>query len=162
MFGHHQNQNYIDGGLNSCWLPDNDTGEAKADNTGWDTRRKFLFLNNRFEADDPDSGLFRISVRLEDIFGFATDYRKVMYGFVHTLTLIRNLNHKDALFGTAAAADGKIVFSKISWILPIIEPSEIANFELVKQIKDQKTLSLDFRVRQCTTTVVPASNIFLW
>ena len=164
MFGHlTKNQNYIDGGgLNSCWLPDNDTGEAKADNTGWETRRKFLFLNNRLEEDDPDSGLFRISVRLEDIFGFASDYRKVMYGFVHTLTLIRNLNHKDALFGTAAAAEGKIVFSKISWILPIIEPSEIANFELVKQIKDQKTLSLDFRVRQCTTTVVPASNIFLW
>ena len=52
-------------------------------------------------TEDPSCGSFRFSVRLEDIFGFATDYRRVMYGFVPTLTLVRNVNHTDAIFGAA-------------------------------------------------------------
>ena len=160
-----KNMNFNEGGgLNSCWLPDDDDGTAKAGNTGWENRRKLLFENNVMPTaeEDPNSGSFRFSVKLEDIFGFATDYRRVMYGFVHTLTLVRNVNHKDALFGKEAAVDGKIVFSKISWILPNVEPSQVANYELVKLINEQKTLSIDFRVRQCLTTVVTQSDTFLW
>ena len=152
------------GGLNSCWSPDDDDGSAKDDNGGWNARRNLLFKNNvvAASAEDPNSGSFRFSIRLEDIFGFATDYNRVMYGFVHTLTLIRNVNHNDALFGTAAATEGKVTFSKISWILPHVEPSQVAGYQLVKMINEQRTLSLDFRVRQCLTTVVPKSNTFLW
>ena len=152
------------GGLNSLWMPDDDDGTAKTDNGGYETRRKLLFSNNvvAVTAEDPNSGSFRFSVKLEDIFGFATDYRRVMYGFVHTLTLVRNVNHNDAMFGEADAAAGKVVFSKISWILPNVEPSQVANYELVKLINEQRTLSIDFRVRQCMTTVVPQSDTFLW
>ena len=160
-----KNLNFNDsGGLNSLWLPDDDDGTAKADNEGYNTRRKLLFSNNvvAVAVEDPNSGSFRFSVKLEDIFGFATDYRRVMYGFVHTLTLVRNVNHNDAMFGEADAAAGKVVFSKISWILPNVEPSQVANYELVKLINEQRTLSIDFRVRQCMTTVVPQSDTFLW
>ena len=152
------------GGLNSLWMPDDDDGTAKTDNGGYETRRKLLFSNNvvAVTAEDPNSGSFRFSVKLEDIFGFATDYRRVMYGFVHTLTLVRNVNHNDAMFGEADAAAGKVEFSKISWILPNVEPSQVANYELVKLINEQRTLSIDFRVRQCMTTVVPQSDTFLW
>ena len=160
-----KNLNFNDsGGLNSLWLPDDNDGTAKADNGGYETRRKLLFSNNvvAVTAEDPNSGSFRFSVKLEDIFGFATDYRRVMYGFVHTLTLVRNVNHNDAMFGEADAAAGKVEFSKISWILPNVEPSQVANYELVKLINEQRTLSIDFRVRQCMTTVVPQSDTFLW
>ena len=160
-----KNLNFNDsGGLNSLWLPDDDDGTAKTDNGGYETRRKLLFSNNvvAVAAEDPNSGSFRFSVKLEDIFGFATDYRRVMYGFVHTLTLVRNVNHNDAMFGEADAAAGKVEFSKISWILPNVEPSQVANYELVKLINEQHTLSIDFRVRQCLTTVVPKSDTFLW
>ena len=158
-----KNQNYNDGGgLNSCWLPDDNKGEAAAANTGWEARRKFLFLNNRLEAEDPESGKFRFSIRLEDIFGFAADYDRVMYGFTHTLTLIRNLNNKDVLFGEDAAVAGKVEFSKISWILPIIEPSQVAGYELVKLINEQRTFSIDFRARNCVTINVPQSTDFQW
>lgn len=150
------------GGLNSCWVPDDDTGKAEDDNSGWNTRRNILFKNNTGTGEDNNSGSFRFSVKLEDIFGFATDYHRVMYGFVHTLTLIRNVNHNDALFGTDAAVAGKVNFTKISWILPHVEPSQMANYELVKMINEQRTLSIDFRVRQCLTTVVPQSDTFLW
>jgi hypothetical protein len=160
-----KNQNYNNGGgLNSCWLPDDDMGEAKDGNSGWETRRKMIFVNNVVAADaeDPNSGSFRFSVKLEDIFGFATDYHRVMYGFVHTLTLIRNVKHNDAMFGAAGATAGKVQFSKISWILPHVEPSQVANYELVKLINEQRTLSIDFRARQCLTTVLPESDTFLW
>ena len=153
------------GGLNSCWVPDDDDGSAKDDNNGWNVRRNMLFKNNAIIApatEDPNSGSFRFSVRLEDIFGFATDYNRVMYGFVHTLTLIRNVNHLDALYGTNTAAAGKVNFTKISWVLPHVEPSQMANYELVKMINEQRTLGIDFRVRQCLTTVVPQSDTFLW
>ena len=113
-----KNQNYNDGGgLNSCWLPDAGAGKAEAANDGWEARKKFLFLNNRLEAEDPESGKFRFSIRLEDIFGFAADYDRVMYGFTHTLTLIRNLNHKDALFWDNDAVAGKVEFSKITAVM---------------------------------------------
>ena len=160
-----KNLNFNDsGGLNSLWLPDDDDGTAKTDNGGYETRRKLLFSNNvvAVTAEDPNSGSFRFSVKLEDIFGFATDYRRVMYGFVHTLTLVRNVNHNDAMFGETGAEAGKVEFSKISWILPNVEPSQVANYELVKLINEQRTLSIDFRVRQCMTTVVPQSDTFLW
>ena len=103
-------------------------------------------MNNRpgENHEDPASGKFRFSIRLEDIFGFATDYHRVMYGFTHTLTLIRNLNNKDALFGANGAAVGKVQFSKISWILPIVEPSQVAGYELVKLINEERKFSIDF------------------
>ena len=160
-----KNQNYIDGaGLSSCWAPDGGPGDASDKNDGWETRRKFLFLNDRTGEghEEPASGKFRFLVRLEDIFGFAADYNRVMYGFTHTLTLIRNLNHKDALFGTNGAAAGKVVFSKISWILPIVEPSQVAGYELVKLINKQRTFSIDFRARNCVTTLVPEQTNFQW
>ena len=160
-----KNQSYNNGpGLNSCWIPDDDTGEAKAANSGYEDRRKQLFENNVMAggAEDPNSGSFRFSVRLEDIFGFATDYNRVMYGFVHTLTLIRNLNHVDALFGEANVDKGKVEFTKISWILPHVEPSQVAGFELAKLINEQRTLSIDFRARQCLTTIVPNGDYFAW
>ena len=40
--------------------------------------------------------------------------------------------------------------------------TEVENYELVKLINEQRTLSIDFRVRQCMTTVVPQSDTFLW
>ena len=109
-------KSYSEGvGLNSCWDPDDDDGTAKDDNTGWEARRKILFANNVMATgvEDPNSGSFRFSIRLEDIFGFATDYNRVMYGFVHTLTLIRNLSHDDAMFGEKDAVKGKVKFTKI-------------------------------------------------
>ena len=38
----------------------------------------------------------------------------------------------------------------------------MANYELVKMINEQRTLSIDFGVQQGLTTVVPQRNIFLW
>ena len=58
---------------------------------------------------------------------------------------MRNLNTVDALFVAAdGPADPKITFSSISWILPTVDPSEVANYELTKLINEQKTLAIEF------------------
>ena len=58
-----KNQAYVDGpGLSSGWVPDDNAGEAAAANTGWEERRKFLFLNNRATGEDEGSGYFRVSI----------------------------------------------------------------------------------------------------
>ena len=49
-------------------LRDDNKGVTDDDKAGWETRRKYFFLNNRLEAGDPENGRFRFSVRLEDIF----------------------------------------------------------------------------------------------
>ena len=85
-----------------------------------------------------------------------------MYGFVHTSTLIRNVNNNDALLKTATGPDAEVTFSKMSGILPSAEPSDVSKYELLKQINDQQVLSVDFRVRKCTTITVLESNSFFW
>lgn len=152
------------GGLISGWAIDDDDGTAKDTNNGWNNRRNILFKNNVTAEgeEDTNSGSFRFSIRLDDIFGWCSDYRKVMYGFVHSLTLIRNVNNNDALLKSATGPTTEVTFSKISWILPSVEPSDVSKYELLKQINDQQVLSVDFRVRQCATTTVPESTSFFW
>ena len=151
------------GGLSACWSLDEGSGKAEADNNGWENRKKILFGNNEVTGEDPNSGSFRFSIRLDQIFGFASDYRKVLYGFVHTLTLIRNLDNNNAFLTTSTAGTNcKILFDEINWILPSVTPSDVAKYELVKLINEQSVLSVNFRVRQCITTMVPQSQNFFW
>ena len=53
------------------------------------------------------------------LFGFTDDYTKVTYGMRDTLQFIRQ-DDNDALFRTAAAGAGKVVLSKLAWVVPIV------------------------------------------
>ena len=150
------------GGLNAWWVMDEGPGTAVlADNPGYKRRQKFL-LNMLGAGVDPNSGSFRVGIRLDELFGFADDYKKILYGFIHTLTLVRNTNNNNALFKGDGADDGKIEFSQISWHLPRVVPSDVIKYDLLKLIKDQVVLSIGFRMRQCITTTVPTSSSFFW
>ena len=96
------------GGLQACWALDEGAGTAVDTNAGYANRKKILFENNTGQGDDPNNGSFRFSIRLDHIFGFAADYRKILYGFVHTLTLIRNTNDDNVMFKEAAGVDAKV------------------------------------------------------
>ena len=57
----------------------------------------------------------------------------------------------------------KILFDEINWILPSVTPSDVAKYELVKLINEQVVLSINFRVRQCITTMLPKNTQnFFW
>jgi len=51
---------------------------------------------------------------LKHIFGFASDYKRVVYGMNHTLTLTR-AGDTQALFRNDGTADGKVLISDIKW-----------------------------------------------
>ena len=142
-------------GLNQCWKLDTSTTAADT-NTGFKTRHDYII-----EKSDP-KGSFRFSINLEHIFGFCEDYNKVMYGFVHALTLVRAANSNNAIFKDAEAAAGKVLIEKLSWMMPKLEPNELIKNELYHIISKQETLSVGFRMRQCATVTLPTTQSFTW
>ena len=94
------------------WTPDINANTAAA-NTGFAIRPRFLIQS-------PDAkGSFQYAIPMQHVFGFTDDYRKVTYGMSDTLQSTRK-DDNDALFRTAAAGAGKVVFSKLTWVVPIV------------------------------------------
>ena len=95
---------------------------------------------------------------MEHIFGFCEDYDKVMYGLRHTLTLVRSTDDTDAIFKAQAVENGKVILSKIAWMMPRILPNDIIKFELYKSIESQTKLDAAFRMRQCNVVEIPQTT----
>ena len=151
-------------GLIQCWAPDSSNDPADATNTGFAKRRDFVLKS----APTP-IGSFRFAIPLKHILGFAEDYTKVCYGFVHTLVLTRSSSDDNALFRKKDAAsantnvpDGEVDLKNIRWMLPRVSPADVARYELFKQIKAQTVLNVGFRMRQSISTTVPTSTQFTW
>ena len=143
-------------GLIQCWAPD-ESDAAATTNEGFKRRQTF------FVAKSDPIGSFRIAVPLKHIFGFADDYNKVLYGFVHTLVLNRSSSDKNALFKVSTMTDeGKVHLENIRWMLPRVSASDVVKYELLKQIQSEKILNVGFRMRQSISTTVPESNQFEW
>ncbi|XP_065654943.1 uncharacterized protein LOC136081546 [Hydra vulgaris] len=95
------------------------------------------------------------------IFGFCDDYNKDIYGFKHTLTLVRK-GDSEAIFKNALAAAGKVNLDKISLFMPHVIPSDLERVNLYKSIESKVTLPVTFCARQCDTITVPQSTTFSW
>ena len=143
-------------GLNQCWSLDTST-TAAAGNKGFAKRQDYII-----EKADP-KGSFRFAIDLEHVFGFCEDYDKVMYGFVHQLTLVRSANSNDAIFKAAAVTDAATVhIEKIAWMMPKVEPSDGQKYRLYKNIESKSTLEVGFRMRQCTSVALPQTLTYTW
>ena len=142
-------------GLNQCWLLDT-AATAVDGNLGFKARHDYII-----EKPVP-KGSFRFAIDLEHIFGFCEDYNKVMYGFDHTLTLVRSAGSNNAIFKATAVAVGKVVIDKISWMMPKVEPNEEKKYQLYKSIEKKETLAVGFRMRQCATIGLPAAQTYGW
>lgn len=150
-------------GLNQGWRVDT-TGSAADTNTGFKIRHGYFI-----KIPDP-KGTFRVGIDLEHIFGFCEDYDKVMYGFVHTLTLVRGASSNNAIFRAnpvfsevnAPIPNGKIDIDKISWMMPKLDPSDEKKYALYKTIEKKETLSVGFRMRQCSTVALPQTPTYTW
>ena len=142
-------------GLNQCWLVDtNDQPEPS--NTGFNSRQDYIIKK------PVPRGSFRFAIDLEHIFGFCEDYDKVMYGFTHTLTLVRTSSDNNAIYKNGTVAAGKVVIDKISWMLPRVDPSDGEKYKLYKNIENKETLSVGFRMRQCINLILPESPTYTW
>ena len=149
-------------GLMQCWAPDT-TNDPATTNEGFKQRHAFV------SGTDP-VGKFRFAVPLSHILGFAEDYTKILYGFVHTLVLTRSSSNANALFRrldttptTDNVPDGSVNLEQVRWMIPRVSPADVSRYELFKQIKAATILNVGFRMRQSISTNVPdASNRFTW
>jgi len=142
-------------GLNQLWTKDTTATAVIANNTGFAVRQAYLIQKPTVK------GTFSFIVPLKHIFGFCDDYGKIVYGFKHTLTLVRKTDD-DAIFRANAAAAGKVNIDRISLFMPHIIPADIERMQLYKTIETKATLPVAFRARQCDTITVPQSTTFSW
>ena len=160
-------------GLTCCWSKDTNVsadsikysasaaapgaGYIPADNAnyneGFAIRKGYIFSSNPL-------GCFEFHIPLSHIFGFA-EYKKVIYGLKHTLTLTKG-SDTAAIFRNAAAVDGKIDITKISWHMPQIQmtPEYLAGMR--KLIEQKVTLPLAFRARTTEQTTLTQTQNYTW
>ena len=113
-------------GLAQGWTPEMNANAATA-NTGFAIRRRFLI-----QRPNP-TGSFQCAIPMKHIFGFMDDYTKVTYGMRDILQLIRK-DDNNALLRTNDAGAGKVVFSKLAWVVPIVQPNDVLKVNLYKSI----------------------------
>ena len=142
-------------GLNQLWTKDTTATAVIAENTGFGVRQAHLIRKPTVK------GTFSFIVPLKHIFGFCDDYDKIVYGFKHTLTLVRK-SDDDAIFRANAAGAGKVHIDRISWLMPHVDPADMAKMQLYKTIETKVKLPVAFRARQCEKITVPTSTTFSW
>jgi hypothetical protein len=142
-------------GLNQLWYKDSAATAVIADNSGFAVRQAYLIQK------PTTKGTFSFIVPLKHIFGFCDDYTKIVYGFKHTLTLVRRADD-DAIFRLAAAGAGKVNLDKISLFIPHVIPSDIQRMQIYKTIESKVSVPVSYRARQCDTITVPQSTTFSW
>ena len=147
-------------GLFAGYYPDTDAQVTSvSNNAGWVKRRAIIF---------DGKGNFQVGIPLDKIFGFAEDYQKVIYGLNHSLVLTKGTDCNNALCtvpGTfnAASVKGDVIISLIRWVIPRVDPSDVAKYSLLKQIENQIVLDCGFRMREYqSTTVESTSTNWTW
>ena len=68
----------------------------------------------------------------------------------------------DALFRTNAAGTGKVVLSKITWSVPIVEPNDVKRVEMYESIASNAVIPVSLWVSQCETFPVPQTTATVW
>ncbi len=142
-------------GLNQLWYKDTTAAANLDNNTGFSVRHAYLI------KEPEPKGTFSFRIPLKHIFGFCEDYEKIVYGFKHTLTLVRKSDN-DAIFRADAADAGKVVISKVSWFMPHVIPGDAEKLQLYKTIESKIKLPVAFRMRQCDSITVQQSTTFTW
>ena len=136
---------YYPQGSQFAWLQDR--GKTFT-NVGNKERRKLL-----------RDGHFSVAIPLSHIFGFCEYYKKVTYGYKHTLTLRRN-HDNDAIIKSDSqeevggetrdkVLDGSIVINKLSWHMPHVILSDESQLSLLKDISNKVSLYIPYLNRQC-------------
>jgi hypothetical protein len=142
-------------GLDFLWSKDTHPEADSSKNEGFSTRHKHIVVNPK------PGGSFSCCIPLRHIFGFAEDYTKIVYGFKHELTLVRQ-SENDAIFRADNAGPGKVTLDKVSWRVPHVEPALQQKANLLKLIENKASIDVAFRTRQCTEISVPQTLSFTW
>lgn len=152
------------------WLPDRVSGTADVNNISWRTRK--LMINT---GADGQNWNFSAMIPLSCIFNFCNDYKKVIYGMQHKISLTRTTDTRALLRANAVVAasgnfaadaalanDAKIVLSSLKWCIPQVQPSAIKTMELLDVINTKEPVPLAFLNKRCEVLAVPRATTFNW
>jgi hypothetical protein len=106
-------------------------------------------------------GSFSFAIPLSHIFGFCDDYKKVIYGVKHTLTLTRS-HDVDAFMRDDATARCEVRLNKVTWFVPHVIPSVAQKVILYKKIEGKLSIPIGFRSLQCDSRDVAGINDLSW
>lgn len=139
--------------LDQCWAKD--TSATAASSSGHTTRKGLLMVAPK------TPGTFSFKIPLNKIFGFAHDYRKVMYGLKHSLRFERTSNDNAVVRGDVVD-DAQLTLTKFAVYIPHVEPSLFYKNELTKLIESRKKLSVGYRSIKADSFGVTQSTFFNW
>lgn len=160
-------------GLKSCWSKDTTDnansskytasvgapvagyipGDNPNYNQGFAVRKGYLFSSNPL-------GCFEFHIPLSHIFGFA-EYKRVIYGMTHKLTLTRG-SDTQALYRGGATVDGKVDITNISWWMQQIQMTPEYLTAMRSLVEQKVTIPLAFRVRTTEQIDVTQTQNFTW
>ena len=122
-------------------------------NQGFAARKAHLFSSTPI-------GSFSFIIPLSHIFGFA-EYRKLVYGEKHILTMTRG-SDTHAIHRVTAAASGKIDITNISWHMPQIDMSPEYLAGMRSLIEQKVTIPMAFRARTSEQITLTQTQQFTW
>ena len=138
-----------------AWFPDSDTTCSPTTNTGFAARKKYLF-------DGPATkGKFSFRLPLKNVFGFCSDYDRVIFGYDMELVLIRQsdyfalLKKPDGVLENVNVAAGKLELSSITLHMPVVAPAVGMKLKLLETIKNKIPLTINFRERRGQSIDIP-------
>ena len=144
-------------GLSMCWYPDTDNTANEGTNEGFKARKNWIF------ADTSDKGSFTFRIPLKYIFGFAYDYDRVIYGFNHCLSLVRQADYHALYKKTSSVDSGKIELSSITLHMPVLTPTVDTKGRLLDIVKNKNPVNINFRERRGMNIDIPdALTLFDW
>ena len=137
-----------------CWTPE--TSDKLFGEYWFAKRQEYIIKKSK------PIGSFSFIVELENMFGFAEDYDKVVYGMRHKLTLVRK-SDDDAILRVGGVAAGKVELSKIALMMPRVHASDVKKYDLYRKIESKIAIDVGFRMRQCNVAEIPQNvTTFDW
>lgn len=138
-------------------------GLTTTNSDGFNKRRQFI---SRYRDGD-NVGKFTVAIPLKEIFTFARDYVKYLYGFSYTLVLTRadvQTASRIALQcgSTYTNSDPIISFEKMEWVVPHVRPSLEIQDKLYRQILDKAEYPIAFRQQRSAKFQTPNTGSFTW
>ena len=131
-------------GLSACWFPDTSAKAEEAGNIGFGARKKLLF------TDITTKGKFCFRIPLKSVFGFCSDFDKLIFNYDHELVMLRQ-NDCYALYKKTEETpipNGKIDIKSITLHMPIVTPTISTRMKLLEVVKNKIPLSIHFRERR--------------
>ena len=106
-------------------------------------------------------GSFQFFIPFSHMFGFA-EYKKVIWGMKHSLSLSPNSNINSLCIHRNGAADaGKVWIDKISWSIPDVEVEPVVRSRLMDFMEKKVNIPVVFTSRTAESISVPENCVLV-